>query len=95
MPFWTDIAGFCLAALVAILTFLHIWAFCWPHGEISKRLHPSFPDKAKKAFFADQLEALQVLINQGQRPQPDPVVDVELVTTVRRSPRRTQTNASR
>jgi len=94
MPSWTEIAEFCLVVYFAAFTTLHFWALFWPGGEVSRCHHTSFPDGKEKALLRLQLKALEDLVEQGKQPQPDPLVDLELVTTVRRNPRRTRTNTS-
>ena len=94
MPSWTEIAEFCLAVYFAAFTTLHFWALFRPGGEVSRYHHTSFPDGKEKALLRLQPKALEDLVEQGKQPQPDPLVDLELVTTVRRNPRRTRTNTS-
>jgi hypothetical protein len=87
---WAEIAGFCLAALVSTQTFLLLLAFAFPNGEISKRIHPP-PDPDIMALLVRRVDAMQLLLLQGQHAppvQPHPLEDVELVTTMRSSPRR-------
>jgi hypothetical protein len=97
MSLWIDIACFCFVVLGApptiLLTILHLWAFIWPDGKISKRLHPSpppsFTDEDRE--FLTKLasgEVNRIIRELRLPPQPDPIEDLELVTTVRRSPRR-------
>jgi hypothetical protein len=91
MPFWTDVAGFCFAALVAPLILLHLWAFINPDGKISKRLHPPNTSPEEMTTIHQHIRALERIALQGPPvppAQPDPFEDVELVTTVRRRRRR-------
>jgi hypothetical protein len=93
MSFWIDLIGFIFATLVAPLTILHLWAFIWPEGKISKRLHPPHPLLPPLPNINDIQQVVQGEVNrllEGLRPspQPDPLEDLQLVTTVRRSPRR-------
>jgi hypothetical protein len=89
MPSWTDVAGFCFAVLVAPLILLHLWAFMNPDGNISKRLHPSHTDQNEMRYLRRQFVSQEELRRGSQRaPQCHPFEDVELVTTVRRGPRR-------
>ena len=102
MPSWTDYAGFGLgifAVLLAVVQVLHLIAFIRPHGWVSRRLHPSFPavaDVAQRDYLRRQTLALEKLVQleQARQRQSDPLGDLELVTTIRRSPRRTQANSS-
>jgi hypothetical protein len=95
MSFWTDLVNFVFATLVALLTVLHLWAFIWPDGEISKRLHPLPPPSPPPLPNINQIrEAVRTEVDrllEGLRPppQPDALRGLQLVTTVRRSPRRT------
>jgi hypothetical protein len=68
MPSWTDIAGFCLATLVAPFTFLQLWAFIFPNGKISKRLYPSLLDPADKALLERGVRALQAPVPSSLDP---------------------------
>jgi hypothetical protein len=89
MTFWTDVACFCFAALVIPLTLLSLWAFIHPHGKISERLHPS--SLGDRVLVTRQIQLLELLVAQGEsvpEERLDPFGDVELITTVRRSPRR-------
>lgn len=66
---------------------------------MSRRLHPSFPGDpgdAERVILLRQAFALEELvkIEKARQLQPDPLGDVELVTTVRRSPRQTRANSS-
>jgi hypothetical protein len=100
MSLWIDIACFCIVVLGAPLTILHLWAFIWPDGKISKRLHPSPlpPSPPPPSSITDNdrefltelasEEANRIIQELRPPPQPDPLEDLELVTTVRRSPRR-------
>ena len=91
MTFWTDVAGFCFTALVVPLTLLHLWAFIYPKGKIGERLHPPSIDRKEKIRMLRQTLAMEQIALQGQRVPPgqlNPFEGVELVTTVRRSPRR-------
>ena len=93
MPSWTDYVGFGLG----LLAVLHLIAFVWPHGRVSRRLHPTFPaDIAERNLHLRQITTLEKLIEleKARQRQPDPLGDLELVTTVRRSPRRTRANSS-
>ncbi len=97
MPFWTDVAGFCFATIVTPLLLLHLWAFIYPNGKVSKRLHSPSDSRYRaedREFILYRFRRLEGQILQGQRvpPQPDPFEDVELVTTMRRSPRRRLAN---
>ena len=98
-----ETAGFILALLGLIfgvpLTFLHIWAFLFGPilrlVSVSTLLLPSpFSINPWELKLLEQrVAALETLVLQGQWPppiQPDPFEDLELVTTVRRSPRRRQ-----
>jgi hypothetical protein len=95
MPSWTDFAGFAIGLFVV----LHLIAFIRPHGWVSRRLHPSFPtvlgDEERKLLKL-QIYRLEEIIRleRAQQGQPDPLGDLELVTTVRRSPRLTRANSS-
>lgn len=95
MPSWTDYVGFGIGLFVA----LHLIAFIRPHGWVSRRLHPSFPadphPEERKILFRQML-ALEELVKleKARQLQPNPLEDVELVTTVRRSPRRIRANSS-
>jgi hypothetical protein len=91
MALWTDVAGFCFAALTVLYTLLQFWAFFYPRGKISEHLHPPSIDPEEKILILRRIYALEQIMLQGQRVppgQPNPFEDVELVTTVRRSPRR-------
>jgi hypothetical protein len=96
MPSWTEYVAFGLGLFVV----LHFIAFIWPQGWVSRRLHPPAPppapDPAIKELLNRQLTALEKLVELESRRQsrPDPLGDVELVTTVRRSARRTRANSS-
>jgi len=95
MPSWIDYAGFGIGLFVI----LHLIAFIRPHGWVSRRLHPSFPaypNTAEREILLRQTLALEELVKfeKARQLQPDPLGDVELVTTVRRSPRRTRANSS-
>jgi hypothetical protein len=93
MTFWTDVAGFCFAALVVPLTLLHLWALIYPSGRIGKRLHPPSIDEEGGRLVFRRLESLEKIALQGQHvPPANPFEDVELVTTVRHRPRRRQTD---
>ena len=90
MPSWTYLAGFCFAAFVVPLTLLHLWAFVFPHGNISERLHPPSIGLEERRRRLREVQALEQIAMQAQRVppgQPNPFEDVELVTTVRRRPR--------
>jgi hypothetical protein len=95
MPSWTDYVGFGIGLFVV----LHLIAFIRPHGWVSRRLHPSFPadpDTAERGILLRQTLVLEELVKleRARQLQPDPLGDVELVTTVRRSLRRTRANSS-
>jgi hypothetical protein len=90
MPSLTDCAGFGIGLFVV----LHLIAFIRPHGWVSRRLHPSFTarfDIADRNLLLRQTLVLEELVEleRVRQRQPDPLGDLELVTTVRRSPRRT------
>jgi len=95
MPSWTDFAGFAIGLFVV----LHLIAFIRPHGWVSRRLHPSFPivlGDEERELLNQHIFRLQDIIRlqRARQLQPDPLGDVELVTTVRRSPRLTRANSS-
>ena len=95
MPSWNEIVSFAFG--LSIL--LHAWAFIWPNGKISERLHPSFPDTKVENLLRLQRAQIRLLnelveLERAKQRQPDPLQDLELVATVRRSPRRTQANPS-
>lgn len=86
MSFWIDLVSFIFATPVALLAILHLWAFIWPRGKISERLHPHPPYPPSINDIRGEINRLL----EGLRPppQPDPLEDPQLVTTVRRRPRR-------
>jgi hypothetical protein len=91
MPSWTDIAGFCFAALGVVLSSLYLWAVIFPKGMISERLHPPSIDPEEARLLRSILVAVEYIAQHGQnvpRGQPNPFEDIELVTTARHSPRR-------
>jgi hypothetical protein len=66
---------------------------------VSRRLHPSFPVEPSPVVRNHLVRQTALLgellqLERARRPQPDPFGDVELVTTVRRSPRLTRANSS-
>jgi hypothetical protein len=95
MPSWTEVAGFCFAALVVPVILLHLWALIYPNGKIGERLHPPSIDSEERGFILRRIWSLEEIALQGQRVPPcqlNPFEDAELVTTVRRSPRRRRAN---
>lgn len=59
MSSWTDVAGFCFAALAIPLTLLHLWAFIYPGGKISERLHHPSTELEDKTLTFQRLRALE------------------------------------
>ncbi|KAH8765754.1 hypothetical protein BGZ57DRAFT_989739 [Hyaloscypha finlandica] len=83
MPSWTDFAGFAIGLFVV----LHLIAFIRPHGWVSRRLHPSFPivlGDEERELLNQHIFRLQDIIRlqRARQLQPDPLGDVELVTTM-------------
>ena len=113
MPSWTDFASFCYQTLgffFGLSVLLQPIAFKWPEGQVSKRLHPVFPDPQHEQVLKKQDQVIknqETLIARmdtritlletlaGQRQgQARSLEDLELVTRVVRRSRRTATNSS-
>ncbi len=92
--FWLSFAAVIVAALGLPYLALLMWAFIWPQGKVSRRLHPSPPqDPVFAAIAADvsKIEREVTLqsnllrrIAGSQQPATDSLNNLELVTTIRR-----------
>lgn len=93
MPTWIEYVAFGLGLYVG----LQLIAVIWPHGWVSERLNPSSTTALPEVQMALLRQILNALersnqLEEGRQQQPNPLGDVELITTVRRNPRRTRAN---
>ena len=96
MTSWPDIVSFAFILLGIPLLLIQLWAFTWPNGEVSKRLHPSPPSPSPfteeerediKTFVRGEVNRTIQQLRLHPPVQPASLQGMQLVTTVRRSPR--------
>jgi hypothetical protein len=63
-PSWVDYSGFAFQLIIALLARLHFWAFIWPEGKVSRRLHPP-PPPPPPPPLPPSLGQIRQTVNQG------------------------------